>query len=224
MKKYLLVLSVIALLLSMEVSAALAQLSGRPQMTRSDRWEFSIQTRYTWAQDYQGDEGSSISVSDDLGWGFGFAYNFNQHFNLGFVFAWRSMPYEATAIKDDGSGETYKYSSQLDTSTLGLTGEYNILKGKFTPYVNGSWAWFNVNTNIFAGWGSGCWWDPIWGYVCGAVPLTYGVSTSTYVLGLGARYEFTDKVFARVGYERGWVGSGSVDSADMLRIDLGFLF
>lgn len=222
MKKSYLVLLVIILVLGVEASAALAQLSGRPMMTRSDRWEFSFQTRYIGSQDYVGEGGSALSVSDDLGWGFGFAYNFNQHFNLGMVFAWRSMPYEATVVLDDGS--TDKYSSQLDTSTVGLTGEYNILKGKFTPYVNGSWAWFNVNTNVFAGWGQGCWWDPFWGYVCGAVPLTYGVSTSTYSLGLGVRFEFSDKVFARAGYERGWVSSGSIDETDILRVDLGFLF
>lgn len=70
----------------------------------------------------------------------------------------------------------------------------------------------------------GCWWDPWWGYVCGTVPLTYGVSTSTYGLGVGFRYEFSDKVFARAGYEHDWFGVDSVEGVDVLRIDLGFLF
>ena len=203
---------------------AVAQLSGRPMMTRGDRWEFSVQTRYTWSKDVTGEQGSSLSVGEDLGWGFGFAYNFNQRFNLGMIFAWRTVPYEATALSVENPGETYRYSGQMTTSTFGAIGEYNILKGKFTPYVSGQWAWFHINTNIFAGWGSGCWWDPIWGYVCGAVPYTYGLSTSVYGLGAGVRYDFNDKVFMKAGYEHGWISAGSVDGNDIMRIDIGFLF
>jgi len=197
---------------------------GQPQTSRTDKWEFSVQTRYSWSKDYDGEGGSSMKVQEDLGWGFGFAYNFNQHFNLGMLFTWRSVPFESEAVDVDDPNETHRYNGELSTSTIGVSGEYNILKGRFTPYVNGSLAWMHVNTNVFAGWTTGCWWDPWWGYICGPVPLTYGLNTGAYTLGIGGRFELSDKVYLRGGYEKGWVSSGAIDSVDMMRIDIGFLF
>lgn len=189
---------------------------------RGDNWEFSVQTRYTMAEDYSGEGESSLTIKEDLGWGFGFSYNFNKHFNLGMLFGWRSVPYEGTAVDAENPGETTRYSGEMTTSNMGISAEYNFLEGRFTPYVNGSLSWMHINTNVFAGWTTGCWWDPWWGYICGPVPLTYGTNTAAYTLGLGGRFEVSDKVFLRAGYERGWIGSGSFDGSDIMRIDLGF--
>jgi len=191
---------------------------------RADRWDFSIQTRYTDSQDYTGDNGSSASINSDLGWGFGFSYNLSNHFNLGMAFTWRSVPYSATAVSSDTPGDLDTYSGNLSTSTFAFTSEYYVLKGRFSPYVNGSLGWMHVNSNVFAGYSAGCWWDPWWGYVCGSVPTTYGSDESVYSLGLGVRYEITDAVFLRGGYEKGWTSANTFDNFNMMRIDIGFMF
>lgn len=223
MRRILVVMTAI-LILSTVASAAMAQSYKRGQLPRSERWDFTIQTRYTSSSDYTGSDGSYLSINSDLGWGFGFSYNFNQHFNLGMLFSWRSVPYEAQAVDAEDSGNTINYSSNLTTSTFGLSGEYNILKGRYTPYVNGSLGWVHINTNIPAGWTSGCWYYPYYGYVCGPVPLTYGANETAYTLGLGGRFEMSDSVFLRGGYEWGWISLDYMETMGIVRIDIGFMF
>jgi opacity protein-like surface antigen len=223
MRKILIFLTAI-LILTTVASAASAQSYKRGELTRSERWDFTIQTRYTSSSDYSDPNGSALSIESDLGWGFGFGYNFNQHFNLGLLFTWRSVPYQARAVDAEGSGEDRNYSGSMSTSTFGLSGEYNVLKGKITPYVNGSFGWVHINTNIPAGWTSGCYWYPYYGYICGPVPLTYGSNETAYTLGLGGRFEMSESVFLRGGYEWGWISIDELDTAGMVRIDIGFMF
>jgi len=158
-----------------------------------------------------------------VGWGFGFGYNLDEHLNLGLAFNWRSINYQATAVDADDPSRVVHYGSRLDISTLGLTGDWNILPGGLTPYIHGELAWMIVDTNIFADWGSSCWWDPWWGYRCGGVPVHYGKNTGAYTLGLGGRFHVTNSFFVRVGYEHIWLGIDTVDGSDMLRIDLGLM-
>ena len=190
---------------------------------RTDRWEISLSTRYTTSKDFAGDGGSSMSLDDDLGWGFGFAYNFNQHFNLGLLFGWRSIDYSATAIPEDPTEDIIDYKGTLTTSNFGILGEYNVLKGKITPYVSGGLAWMHINSNILAGYSSGCWYDPLWGYICGTYPVTYGTNTTIYSLGIGGRFDVNESFFIKAGYEHGWLDLDSYDSTDILRIDIGLL-
>lgn len=209
-------------LLILVLTATGAQAQSQRQSYRAERWEFSLQTRYFGGTSYDGSGGSKVQLADDLGWGFGFVYNLNQRFNVGALFSWRSVDYEATVVLE-GTGENERYANQLTTSTVGLIGEWNVLQGPFTPYVSGGIGWLHLNTNVFAGWGSGCWWDPWWGYVCGAVPLTYGTDTGVYSLGVGGRFEVTDKVFLKAGYEFGWTGDDLVNDIGLIRVDFGLL-
>lgn len=192
---------------------------------REGTWDLGITTRYSWGKDYDFDGGSQARFHDDLGWGFSLGYNFSEHFNLGFAFAWRSVGYDATVLGLDENDEptSRETGGQVTTSNFGLNGEYNVLKGRFTPYVNGTWSWMHINSNVFAGWTSGCWWYPYYGYVCGPIPVTYGTNTSAYSLGLGVRYELKESLYLRLGYERGWINEDSFDSTDMLRVDIGFM-
>ncbi len=211
-------------LLALLAGTAQAQLVRAPLPSRTDNWEFTMLTRYVGSQEVETQGGSSLSIADDLGWGFGVSYNFNQNFNLGMEFSWRSTNYTATFISEDDPGELNHYSSKLDVSSWVLTGNYNILKGSFTPYITGSFGWSLIDSNIFAGYGSGCYWDPWWGYICGAYPTTYGDNTTTTNLGAGFRAEITPKFFLRAAYEYNWLGLNKVDGQHMGRFDIGFLF
>jgi len=147
----------------------------------------------------------------------------NRNFDLGGSFTGRSINYKATAIDASDPNNTFEYGNKLDITTIALTGHWNILDGPITPYLSGSIGWSIVDTNILAGINSGCWWVPYWGYRCGRWPVTYGDSTASFSLGVGGRFEFTDNLFVRVGYEYGWLDSGPVDGTNMFRIDFGFL-
>ena len=215
---------ILFLLMTILVTTAQAQLTRGSQPQRTDNWEFTLQTRYLASQDKQNGDGSSVSLQDNVGWGFGFAYNFNQHFNLGMDFSWRSINYTATGVDEEAPATTTSYSSKLDTSTWSLLGNYHILKGRFTPFISGSFGWTLIDTNIFAGYGSGCWWDYWYGYVCSSYPTTYGTNTTVGNLGLGGRFELTPKFFIRVAYEHSWLGIDGVDSNNVFRTDIGFQF
>jgi hypothetical protein len=167
---------------------------------RSEQWDFSFQTRYTMAEDYSGEGGSTLHVKEDLGWGFGFNYNLNLHFSLGAIFSWRTVPYEATGVSAEDPSDVIRYGGQINTSNAGLSGEYNILKGRFTPYVNASLNWMLINT------------------------VVYGDKGAAYTLGLGGRFEVSHDTFLRAGYERGWTSSGPFDGSNMIRLDIGFMF
>jgi opacity protein-like surface antigen len=194
----------------------------RSQATREGRWEFSLQTRYTGAQDYAGAGGSSVEFQDDLGWGFGFNYHFNQRFDLGLLISWRSLPYNAVAIDGD-DGSSRRYNGSMSISTMALAGEWNVLPGKITPYVSGAVGWTLIDTNIYAGTNTGCWWDPWWGYICGDYATTYGKNTASFLLGAGGRFEVTESFFLRVGYEHAWTDIDAVDSNHLFRLDIGFM-
>ena len=202
---------------------ALAQQLNTAGWNRQNHWDFSLQTRYTTSKDYAGEGGSTLNLEDDLGWGFGLSYNFNDRFNLGIDFSWRSINYDARALAGDGSGDFEEYGGNLDVSSIGLEANWYVLDGRYTPYVTGSIGWTMIDSNIFAGWDSGCWWDPWWGYICGTVPMSYGTDTGAYNLGVGGRFELTRAFFVRVGWEYNWLGDGPVDGGNMLRIDLGLM-
>lgn len=220
MKRTLLVLAVL-----MMVFAGLAEAQyGTRNQTRAGRWEASLQTRTAFSKDVESGDGSSLSLDSDLGWGFGFGYNFSDQFNLGFLFSWRSNPYSATIVSADDPQDIEKYSSYLDTSTFMITARWTPLKGAISPYVEGGGGWMNIDSNIVAGIGSGCWYYPWYGYVCGSYPVTYGKDTSAWDLGAGVHLMVSQTLFFRVGYEHAWLNLGSYDGSDMFRLDFGGLF
>jgi len=216
-----LILTVLTLLVASSVQA---QSSRRWYPSRADKWEFSVQTRYSVEQTFDGEGGSSLKLQDDLGWGFGFAYNTNQHWSFGFGFTWRSVPYVATVVDQDDPQNKREYSGELSISTIGVSGMWNVLRGRFTPYATGSLGMTIIDTNIYAGTGTGCWWDPWWGPICGTFPTTYGKTGGSYVLGAGLRAELGESFFLRGGYEYTWLNIESVEGASVFRLDIGWLF
>lgn len=216
---------VVAALVLVLAFSGLAQAQSYTDLTqRANHWEFSIQTRYTAAKDFEGDHGTKLELDDDLGWGFGFGYNLSDNFNLGMSFMWRSIGYNATVFLQDDPNNAVYYSNWLDTSNVALTGDWNILRKRITPYVNGSVGWIALDTNIYAGTDWGCYWDPWYGYVCYDYSSTYGNDAASWSLGAGLRAELTPTVFARIGYDHGWVDASNYDGSDMFRVDLGGLF
>jgi opacity protein-like surface antigen len=192
---------------------------------RTGFWDFTIQTRYSAAKDFEGAGGSKLSLEDDLGWGFGVGYNINERLNIGGFVSWRTIDYTATDVNKADPLDTASYSGWLDTGNFAASAIFNLLPKAFTPYVQGTVGWALVDTNIPSGFASGCWWDPWWGYICDGYATTYGQDGVAYSLGGGINLQLLDIMFIRVGYDRMWIDmDDAADSADLFRVDAGFLY
>ena len=107
-------------------------------------------------------------------------------------------------------------------------GQWNILKGKITPFLKASFGWTWVDSNIPSGPATGtCWWDPWWGYVCTTFQDTKSLDGFTYGFDAGARYNFSDTIAVRASYRMMWVdlsnASGTPD-VDGFRLGLNWRF
>lgn len=215
------ILLTMILMLSLTAVAAAGTFSGEQ---KEGRWDFSIMTRYSWAQEIKNEDvGSSIDFDSDLGWGFGFSSYLKENFKLGLQFAWHSTYYTAT-VPNEEQTETTSYSNTMSTSAIALVGDYMFGTNRLKPYLSGNLGWAKANSNITADVDSGCWYYPYYGYICDSyVSETYGSDSFTYGLGLGLRMELSPTAFLKVGYEHSWVDFEGYDGNDVLRVDLGFL-
>jgi len=203
--------------------ATIAEAGSYAAEAREGRWDFSIQTRYSWGKDITNDNGSSVKIEDDLGWGFGFSKYVSEKVNVGLAFAWHSMYYDATGVHENGE-ETATYSNILSTSAIALNGTYLIGSNRFKPYITGNLGWMWVNTNITADVDGGCWYYPYVGYICdGYQSATYGTDSVTYGLGLGLQMDLSPTAFLKIGWDHAWNDIDTWDSNDVLRVDIGWL-
>jgi len=106
---------------------------------------------------------------------------------------------------------------------MSLVGNFNLLEGGLTPYASASGGWMLLDTNIYAGTSGGCWWDPWWGYVCSNFPTTYGISAFTGTVGVGVRWEPAESFLIRGGYEFGYSSEDVLQTANIVRLEIGLL-
>jgi hypothetical protein len=203
--------------------ATLAEAGSFATEPRAGRWDFTIQTRYSWSRTIDFDNGSKVEIDGDLGWGFGFNKYVKEQLSIGLAFNWHSAGYTATGVREDGQ-ETATYGNTLSTSAALLDLKYIIGSKRFKPYITGNLGWALVNTNIVADLDGGCWYYPYVGYVCGSyASATYGTDGFAYGLGLGLQVDISPTAFLRVGWDRAWIDVDGAGDNDVLRVDLGFL-
>lgn len=194
-----------------------------PTQDRSQRWEFYGGPRFTLGETIDFDGGSMLITEDEVGLGFGFAWNFDAHLQLGGDFSWNSVEYDATIVDADSPGNSAALSGELDTSSMNFVVGWNFLPGPLTPYANASLGWTWIDSNIVSGVGNGCWWDPWWGYICGPYASTYGDDEFSYGVGAGLRWDIGPSLFARFGYDHSWIDiSNATGTPDFGSIRLEF--
>lgn len=214
----------LALLLSTAVSGASA---GSPLFAPSDRtgfWEFSSQIRYTGSQEYEGKAGSTLSLEDDLGWGFSIAHNFSEQFNVGLFASWRTVDYSAHVVNPNNAEQSVSWNDWMDTGNVAVFGTWNVLAKRFTPYVQGSVGWALVDSNIPESVEIDCWDDPWWGWICTEYEDTYSKEAASFALGAGVSLQVTETFLLRAGYEKSWLDLDGADNFDIFRFDAGFLY
>jgi hypothetical protein len=193
---------------------------------REGKWEMYFSPNYVNSSTLDGEGGSSADINGDLGWLFGFAYNLNEKFALGFEFGWNSVSY--TANRAYGAGLVDRAGGTLDTSGTRLYATYNFMAKRFTPYVTGNIGWTWIDTNVPSGPPStSCWYDPWLGYICSGYQPTYTTTEFTYGGSLGLRFDVSNNVFLRGSVGEQWLDvntGGGTPSFTNYRLDIGFLF
>jgi opacity protein-like surface antigen len=198
---------------------------------RVGKWQFSFPVTFTSGTTVDGQEGTSFKLNDDVGFGVGFGFNLNPHLMLGVDFTWLSANYNAS-ITADVNGDhipdsKIDVSGTLDAATLQFVAQYNILKGRVTPFLRGSFGWTWVDSNIPAGAPvGGCWWDPWYGYICGSWQPTYGATRFAYGVAGGVRGELTPRFYLEASYNVLWLDTSKAGtpSFDGGRLTAGWTF
>lgn len=212
-------------LLAALFAAALLTAGNVGASERGNNWEATLQLIGTGSDSSNGENGSSIDYDSATGWGFGVAYNFNEHLSLGFDGTFVKPKYTAVIVPEDDDPFSIRHKASVFNGAL--NGTYNILKGNFTPYVQLGLGWTSVDSNVADGPPTtGCWWDPWWGYVCSNFYSTYNDTSFSWNAGLGLRYEFQNRMFVKGSVNRTYLDSNQ-DSADpkfdMWKIELGWM-
>lgn len=159
---------------------------------------------YNPSTNWAGQGGSSMDLDDAWGAGFGFGYNFSDHFQLNGIVSWSDRDYTATIVNTDGS--TSHYNNRLDSTTLSLNGVFSFLKGDITPFVSGGVGITNLDTNIPAGVATTeCWRDPWYGYVCRTDVPTRGETFLSYTAGIGITFDINAWISLQPGYSKMWI-------------------
>ena len=223
-----------AKVLVLGTTLGMAFLVPRADAAESDRpthWQASIPITFTSSANYDSEEGTSIDVNDDLGWGFGFGYHFDKRFMLGVDFTWLSANYDAHIATDfDGDqvpDDSVDVAGTLDATNLQFVGQYNILPGRITPFVRGSFGWTWIDSNIPSGPATGtCWWDPWYGYVCNTWQPTFEETSFAYGAAGGVHWELGQKFFLEGSYNVLWVDfdKAGTQSLDGIRLNVGWMF
>jgi hypothetical protein len=197
---------------------------------RAMKWQGSIPITFTSGASYDS-EFTSVDVSDDLGWGFGFGYNLNERFMVGADFTWLSANYTASTATDiDGDGtpdDSIDLGGTLDAANFQFVGQYNILKGRITPFLRASFGWTWIDSNIPSGPATGtCWWDPWWGYVCNTWQPTYEDTAFAYGAAVGVRAEIGQRFYLEGSYNVLWVDFSKAGTQDLDggRVTMGWVF
>ena len=191
---------------------------------RGGTWEFYLPLTYAESAIINGQNGSSVDLNADWGFGMGAGYNFNDHFQLNSLLTWNSRSYDALVVNSDGT--TRRYNNYMDSSTLSLNGVYYVLSGDITPFVSGGVGITYVDTNIQNGPGStACWYDPWYGYVCSSYVETKTENDVSYNAGIGVRFDVNRQFGLQAGYYKTWIdiskASGTPDF-DIWKLDFIF--
>jgi opacity protein-like surface antigen len=191
---------------------------------RSRSWEATIQVLGTGSESRNGENGSEVDFDSATGWGFGVAYNFNEHLAVGFDGAFVKPKYTATFNTDEDGLVSLRHKASVFNGQL--NGTWNIMKGPFTPYLQLGIGWTHIDSNVADGPPvTGCWWDPWWGYVCSNFYSTYKDTRFSWGAGAGLRYDFQNRMFVKGSINRVEIdgGNNEVDiKFDVWRLELGW--
>lgn len=206
------------------IAAAAAAQSDR----RAGRHEIYLGPVFTDGKNYTFEGGATARTDTGYGINFGYAYNLNSHFSLGFDLVWGEQDYRATAAPGTGNLLAGKsFNGTIETSTFRMNGSWNIFDAPFTPFLTGGLGWTYIDTNIPSGQTDVfCWYYPWWGQYCGTYVETHATTRFSYNAGAGLRLDFGKGVLRALVNSQWADFGGSYGSSSLVqyRIELGTKF
>lgn len=192
---------------------------------RGGNWETTLQLRWQGSEGLQGPFNTDVEIDNGWGLGFGIAYNFDAHWALGVEFSSVNADYKATYLEDAPGATPQTLSHEMDHFSFQANAVYHFLEGNFTPFVQGSIGWSEVDSNVISGYGyTTCWWDPWWGYVCGSSYDTYDEDGMTWGVGAGLRWDYLSNAFARLSVNQQWLDIADDPSFVVTKLEFGWKF
>ena len=143
-------------LLVMFASSAVAEI---PNSYRAERWEGSFRVIGLEGQTVSGERGSSVDITDDVGFGFDMAYNRDEHLSFGFALEWIETDFRTD--NDGVTGDDFDGRGELEMTTMNLNATWHFVNKALTPYVHGAVGATYLDTNVATGPSVPvCWYDP----------------------------------------------------------------
>jgi len=182
------------------LALALCTTATHAQSDRTGTWDAGVQLLDLSSVFVEGQNGSSLSVDDEIGWGFTGAYNFNERLALGLDLSWSSPSYVATLVPD-GIGPDQTVRADLDVNVIHVKGIFYILENDLTPYVELGAGWTYVDSNIVEDVSFPvCWWDPWYGYICSSYYDTYTDTRTSYSYAFGVRWDIDANMMIKAAW------------------------
>jgi opacity protein-like surface antigen len=192
---------------------------------RDGAWEATIQLVGTGSESSKGENGSSVDFDSAVGWGIGITYNFNRRLALGFDGAYVRPKYDAVIVSENEGPVTLSHKASVFTGAL--NGTWNLLESHFTPYLQLGVGWTHLDSNVADSPPvTGCWWDPLWGYICSNFYSTYKDTRFSWNAGLGLRYEFPNDMFVKASANRVFIdgdNNAADPDLDVWKLELGWM-
>jgi opacity protein-like surface antigen len=199
---------------------------------REGKWDLSLAAIYLGSESVSGggepgQQGSSLEIEDDWGFGINIGYNFTNHWALSFDMSFLRPRYNATLVGENPGDPPETFSHEMDMFSGLVKGTYNILNGPVTPFIDLSAGFTYIDSNVAdRPPTTGCWWDPWWGYVCQTFTSTYSDTRFNYGGGFGVRWDINRDLFLRASYSIMVIdlGSSSDPTFDVGSLAIGWSF
>ncbi|MDH5172379.1 MAG: porin family protein [Gammaproteobacteria bacterium] len=189
---------------------------------RAGHWDTSLMINWVEGESLNFDGDGEGTIKDSWGWGIGIHYNFDNHWNLGFDMAFNQPDYKVSYQDPDNPDRTiyidhsaYRFDGQLN-------GQYNILRGPITPYLQAGLGWTYMDSNVVKNYSYYC-----GGYYypyCAAYANTFDDTSFSWNVGVGLRWDVTDEVFLKAAVIQQWIDTDGSPSPVNGRLEVGLMF
>jgi opacity protein-like surface antigen len=221
-------IAVLLVLLLLSSSVQAQRFNKKPDYAglRDGAWEASLLIGNQSSASASADNGASLDMDSEFGWGFSVGWNMTPKWHFSWTFMLVEPSYSATIVPEDPEipPQTLDYSATRYSNQLNVT--YHFLRGPLTPFVEAGIGYSKLDSNVpSAPPVTGCWWDPWWGYICNTTWSTYDTSEFTWNVGLGLRWDVNGALFVRGAWNREVFSGDRADlDFDTLNLEAGLMW
>ena len=154
---------------------------------------------------FNGPTGSVNTKMDDTGLGgFGFAWHFSDFFSIHTDFMFGSATFSGETPLEHSLGTThFKQDAFIQTGRFNV--DYNIINRRLTPFITAGIGYQYLETELENTYGTACYWDPWYGYVCYSGHYSAWETDFTWNAGAGLRWNITDNLLIKAMAGATWL-------------------